>query len=127
MKNLLPLDATATAIDDRHLWLSTWLVNELEMHPVFLVLVPIEVERYEVEHFALEVHTDEHTFDVVVWVLRVPYHHLRVAIVVRGELVLSHGQLNLAACLRRMSFLRFRLLPAYCCPKYFGGVPVGRG
>lgn len=67
-----------------------FFVNILEVYPVFFVLIPIEAERHKTEHFALEVNPYQHTFDVVVGVLRVPYHHLGVAIVVGGELVLGH-------------------------------------
>ena len=94
MKNLLPLQTLTAAIDDFHLWLSAFLVNVLEVYPVFFVLIPIEVERHKAEHFALEVNPNKHTLDVMVWVLRVPYHHLGVAIVVGGELVLSHGSVG---------------------------------
>ena len=90
----LPLQTLTAAIDDFHLWLSAFLVNILEVYPVFFVLIPIEVEMHEAEHFALEVHTDEHTFNIMVGVLRVPYHHLGVAIMVGGELVLSHGSVG---------------------------------
>lgn len=89
MKDLLPL-IDSTAIYNLHLWLATRLINELVMHPVIFVLIPILVEWYQMKHFAIKVHTDKHTFYVMVWVLRVPKHHLRVSVVVVGELVLSH-------------------------------------